>query len=132
MFKSVKTRLIVLFLLLAFIPLIFLRVVAYPRAIKAFKVETEKHLRNAGIKQVFLNLILNARDVMPGGGTLEIATKVNPDGTVNLQVSDSGVGIPKKELERIFCRFIPRRRPEAAPDLAFIRSIQPLSVPRAL
>lgn len=54
MFKSIKTRLIVLFLLLAFLPLLFLRVVAYPRAIEALKAETERHLKNAGIKQAAL------------------------------------------------------------------------------
>lgn len=37
MFRSIKTRRIVLFLLLALIPPLFLRVVAYPRVINAFK-----------------------------------------------------------------------------------------------
>ncbi|MFQ5956709.1 MAG: HAMP domain-containing protein, partial [Candidatus Brocadiales bacterium] len=54
MFKSIKTRLIVLFLLLAFLPLLSLRLVAYPRAITALKAETERHLKNAGIKQAAL------------------------------------------------------------------------------
>ncbi|MFQ5862922.1 MAG: PAS domain S-box protein [Candidatus Brocadiales bacterium] len=57
------------------------------------------------IKQVLLNLVLNARDAMPKGGTLKIATKVNSDGHVDLLVSDTGCGIPKKELERIFLPF---------------------------
>ncbi|MEE9584015.1 MAG: PAS domain S-box protein, partial [Candidatus Brocadiales bacterium] len=54
MFKSIKTRLIVLFLLLAVLPLLFLRAVAYPKVIKALKIETESHLKNAGIKQAAL------------------------------------------------------------------------------
>ena len=62
-------------------------------------------LNTDDIKQVLLNLILNARDAMPRGGTLKIATGTNSDGSVDLLVSDSGVGIPKRELERIFLPF---------------------------
>ncbi len=48
MFRSIKTRRIVLFLLLALIPPLFLRVVAYPRVINAFKAETETLPDNNG------------------------------------------------------------------------------------
>ncbi|MGR3294646.1 MAG: PAS domain S-box protein [Candidatus Bathyanammoxibius sp.] len=62
-------------------------------------------LNTDDFKQVLLNLILNARDAMPKGGTLRIATGSNPEGSVYLVVSDTGVGIPKNELERIFLPF---------------------------
>jgi signal transduction histidine kinase len=59
--------------------------------------------------QLLLNLVLNARDAMPGGGTLHIsvtrdagmAAEVSPRGAV-LRVSDSGVGIDPAIRERLF------------------------------
>ena len=53
------------------------------------------------LKQVFLNLIINARDFMPEGGrlTIEIETA---DNNVRIAVSDTGPGIAEEHLPRIF------------------------------
>jgi signal transduction histidine kinase len=53
------------------------------------------------IGQVLLNLAVNARDAMAGGGTLEIATR-GAGGDVLLEVSDSGVGMDEETQARIF------------------------------
>jgi signal transduction histidine kinase len=50
--------------------------------------------------QVFCNLIKNAIDAMPGGGTLTISTKVS-DQAIVLTFADTGVGLPE-EMDRIF------------------------------
>jgi PAS domain S-box-containing protein len=58
----------------------------------------------AQIEQVLINLAVNARDAMPGGGRLTIATGVDGDmGT--LAVRDSGTGIDASLRDRIFTPF---------------------------
>jgi two-component system NtrC family sensor kinase len=53
---------------------------------------------------VFLNLFLNARDAMPKGGWLTVATRAE-DGTAVIEVADTGVGIPSDHLGRIYDPF---------------------------
>jgi len=51
-----------------------------------------------------LNLALNARDAMPGGGMLEVRTAAQ-NGSVEIEVTDTGTGIPAEHLHRIFDPF---------------------------
>jgi two-component system NtrC family sensor kinase len=54
------------------------------------------------LRQVFLNLILNAVDAMPEGGRLDIATRQLGDSQVGVTISDTGRGIPEEHLSRIY------------------------------
>ncbi|HEJ84159.1 MAG TPA: PAS domain S-box protein, partial [Desulfobacteraceae bacterium] len=56
------------------------------------------------LRQVFLNMIANARDAMPDGGTLTVATRGVED-MLHIEFSDTGTGIRKEDLSKIFDAF---------------------------
>ncbi len=62
---------------------------------------------NSGqLKQVFMNIIVNAAEAMHGNGTLAIATSLSADRkTVAIEFADTGEGIPEENLSRIFDPF---------------------------
>ena len=71
-----------------------------------FAVEGEDHVEAIcdpdKIKQLLLNLLINARDASPAGGEVTVCvTSAGPD-TARIEVVDGGRGIEKKDLHRIF------------------------------
>jgi PAS domain S-box-containing protein len=54
------------------------------------------------MKQVLLNLILNARDAMPEGGTLTLKTCMTDPETVRIDCIDTGMGFPEELSNKIF------------------------------
>lgn len=61
------------------------------------------HGNTGKLQQVFLNLLLNAKDAMPGGGHLRVSTVAN--GHVEAIITDSGSGIAPEHLKRIYDPF---------------------------
>jgi signal transduction histidine kinase len=58
----------------------------------------------AQLRQVFVNLVLNALDAMPTGGTLAITTRLQ-DHRVEIEVRDTGRGISREMFPRLFQPF---------------------------
>jgi two-component system NtrC family sensor kinase len=58
-------------------------------------------LSTNGIKQIFLNLVSNALQAMPQGGTLTVTTELLGD-EVAARIADTGTGIPDEKLPHIF------------------------------
>jgi PAS domain S-box-containing protein len=56
------------------------------------------------LQQVFLNLFLNARDAMPSGGWLSVATRLDGDRVI-AEIADTGSGIPSEQIARIYDPF---------------------------
>jgi len=61
------------------------------------------NLRN--LQHVFLNLLLNAIQAMPGGGSIEIEASQDSPGYLRVDVRDTGIGIKPEDLEHIFDPF---------------------------
>jgi len=62
------------------------------------------HASKNQLRQVFLNLISNARDAMPEGGRLTVATE-GDDYFVHITIADDGAGIKEEHLDLIFETF---------------------------
>jgi len=60
---------------------------------------------SAELKHLFVNLLFNARDAMPEGGTISIQAHREEGGAVVVTVADEGSGIPEENLERVFDSF---------------------------
>jgi len=88
-----------------------LSLVAHP--LKTSQIQVVKQLSEAlppvrgsanKLQQVFLNLFLNARDAMPLGGMLEVRTAAH-NGSVEIEVVDTGNGISREHIHKIFDPF---------------------------
>ena len=71
------------------------------------KLTEDLELVNASknqLRQVFLNMVANARDAMPNGGTFTVTTSGDRD-KVTVELSDTGVGIRQENIDKIFDSF---------------------------
>ncbi|OGC79313.1 MAG: hypothetical protein A2145_02480 [candidate division Zixibacteria bacterium RBG_16_40_9] len=65
------------------------------------------------LRQVFLNLLMNAKDFTPAGGKIEVKAGVQ-DQEIKIEFSDSGCGIPKENLGKIFEPFFTTKNGKGA------------------
>jgi PAS domain S-box-containing protein len=77
------------------------------------RIQVRRHLASPSVlvrgveyklQQVFLNLLLNARDAMPRGGWVSVTTAMSGEEAL-IEVADTGVGIPTENLARIYDPF---------------------------
>ncbi len=74
------------------------------------------------LRIVFGNLVRNARDAMPDGGRLEIRGRGHGEG-IEVDVVDTGVGIPKEDLKRVMEPLYSTKARGLGLGLSIIRSI---------
>ncbi|MCM0083711.1 cache domain-containing protein [Geomonas sp. Red32] len=75
------------------------------------------------LRQVAINLILNAGAAMQKGGRLVVSTGMTEDGAVCLKFSDNGAGIPQENIEKIFEPFFTTKVKGTGLGLAITRQI---------
>lgn len=81
-------------------------------------VDADPHL----LRRVVENLVLNALDAMPDGGTLALGT-ARHDGAVELTVSDSGKGLTPEERDRLFTPYYTTKQHGTGLGLAIVQSV---------
>ena len=80
------------------------------------------------MKQVFINILLNAIQATPEKGTILVATRKivksnGGPGFVQVEISDTGIGIPEEELDKIFTPFFTTRAKGSGLGLAISHQI---------
>ncbi|MDQ3331200.1 MAG: ATP-binding protein [Planctomycetota bacterium] len=81
-------------------------------------VRIDRHL----LRQVLLNLAINAQHAMPNGGLLEIQASEN-DGCIELRVIDNGCGMDEATLEKMWHAFFSRKPGGSGLGLPTVRKI---------
>ncbi len=78
---------------------------------KQYQAVPSAHVNGNQIQQILLNLLINARQAMPGGGRLWVKLLYDAENDmIDLVVRDSGCGIPPDKLPRIFDSFFTTKK----------------------
>ena len=80
------------------------------------------HLDKMGLQQVLVNLLLNSVQAMPEGGQLKIMLN-RVKNEVQIEIADTGVGIPSENLSLIFSSFFTTKKDRAGLGLSISRDI---------
>jgi signal transduction histidine kinase len=75
------------------------------------------------LKQLLLNLFINALHAMPDGGMLRIVAEDVKDGALHFSLSDSGAGIPADIVKQVFEPFFTTRETGSGLGLSIVRKI---------
>src|SRR6202030_4257815 len=74
------------------------------------------------LRRAIENLILNALDAMPAGGTLTVRTSQH-NGSVRLEVTDTGAGLTPEECARLFMPYYTSKQHGTGLGLAIVQSV---------
>jgi two-component system, NtrC family, sensor histidine kinase HydH len=73
--------------------------------------------------QVFINILINAMEATPAGGTVSIDYKQDGAGRVQIVIQDSGEGIPRENVDKVFDPFFSTKKKGTGLGLAIVKSI---------
>jgi signal transduction histidine kinase len=97
------------------------------RAPIANKLELDENLGTIAadpdlLHRALSNLVLNAMDAMPNGGTLTLRTR-RDDAKAMIEVADTGSGLTREECERIFTPYYTSKQYGTGLGLAIVQSV---------
>lgn len=75
------------------------------------------------LRRAFMNIILNACQAMPGGGTVSIASERDGDQLVKVTVTDTGGGIPPEQIDKIFATYYTTKPEGTGLGLSLVRRV---------
>jgi len=102
---------------------------AFPKNVE-FDVEVEKWLpeelpplmmQRAHLRQILLNLLVNAREAAGKGGTVEVACVPTPNYFIEFRFKDSGKGVPEDQREQIFEAYFTTKEKGTGLGLAIVK-----------
>jgi signal transduction histidine kinase len=91
----------------------------FGKELSTANIDIQKHMESdlpringngSQLQQVFLNLLMNARDAMPEGGTITINAQCSSRGLISISFSDTGSGIKEEYQDKIFDPFFSTKK----------------------
>lgn len=73
--------------------------------------------------QVFLNILINAVEASPKGGTVTVSSQYDEQGRFHILIQDEGLGIPREDLDKVFDPFFSTKKKGTGLGLAIVKSI---------
>jgi signal transduction histidine kinase len=97
------------------------------RAAITCKLELDENLGTIAadgelLHRALSNLVLNAMDAMPNGGTITLRTR-RDDGRVIIEIADTGSGLTREECERVFTPYYTSKQHGTGLGLAIVQSV---------
>ena len=95
-----------------------------------FPIEVQKNLpdilpplmmQRAHLREIMVNLLVNARDASREGGFVKISCSASPNYEIELRVKDSGEGIPAAQKEQIFEAYFTTKKKGTGLGLAIVK-----------
>jgi len=78
-------------------------------------------MQRAHLKEILMNVLVNAREATAPGGTVEVSCQPSPHYSIELRVKDTGVGVPEDQVERIFEAYFTTKEKGTGLGLAIVK-----------
>jgi signal transduction histidine kinase len=78
-------------------------------------------MQRSHLNEIFVNILLNAREAMPNGGKIKVAAQPGPDYSVLVNITDNGPGVPLEIREKIFEPYYTTKEKGSGLGLAIVR-----------